>query len=140
IAVLATEGEDVKAASAGAPPAAKPTASSSPPPAAKPASVPTPPPPPAQGIPVAASQVAPAPTTNGHGRIFASPLARRLAKAAGIDVVRIGGTGPHGRIVARDVEAAKFGGAAARAPAPQTPAPQAPAPQTPAVTPAQAPA
>src|ERR1700721_711327 len=40
IAVLATEGEDVKAASAGAPPAAKPTASSSPPPAAKPASVP----------------------------------------------------------------------------------------------------
>src|ERR1700719_3691418 len=134
IAVLATEGEDVKAASAGAP-AAKPSASSSPPPAAKPASVPTPPPPPAQGMPVAASQVAPAPTTNGHGRIFASPLARRLAKAAGIDVVRIAGTGPHGRIVARDVEAAKSGGAAARAPAPQMPAPQALA-----VTPVQAPA
>ena len=139
IAVLATEGEDVKAASAGAP-AAKPSASSSPPPAAKPASVPTPPPPPAQGIPVAASQVAPAPTTNGHGRIFASPLARRLAKAAGIDVVRIAGTGPHGRIVARDVDAAKSGGAALRTPTPQMPAPQAPAPQTPAVTPAQAPA
>jgi pyruvate dehydrogenase E2 component (dihydrolipoamide acetyltransferase) len=133
IAVLATEGEDVKAASAGAPAAAKPSASSRPPPAAKPASVPTPPP--AQGMPVAASQVAPAPTTNGHGRIFASPLARRLAKAAGIDVVRIAGTGPHGRIVARDVEAAKSGGAAARAPAPQMPAPQAPA-----VTPVQAPA
>src|SRR5258707_2090843 len=98
IAVLATEGEDVKAASAGAP-AAKPSASSPPPPAAKPASVPTPPPPPAQGMPVAASHVAPAPTTNGHGRIFASPLARRLAKAAGIDVVRIAGTGPHLRIV-----------------------------------------
>ncbi|HWN51438.1 MAG TPA: pyruvate dehydrogenase complex dihydrolipoamide acetyltransferase [Xanthobacteraceae bacterium] len=134
IAVLATEGEDVKAASAGAP-AAKPSASSSPPPAAKPASVPTPPPPPAQAMPVAASQVAPAPTSNGHGRIFASPLARRLAKAAGIDVVRIAGTGPHGRIVARDVEAAKSGGATARAPAPQMPAPQAPA-----VTPVQAPA
>ena len=139
IAVLATEGEDVKAASAGAP-AAKPSASSSPPPAAKPASVPTPPPPPAQGMPVAASQVAPAPTTNGHGRIFASPLARRLAKAAGIDVVRIAGTGPHGRIVARDVDAAKSGGAALRTPTPQMPAPQAPAPQTPAVTPVQAPA
>src|ERR1700730_9287 len=133
IAVLATEGEDVKAASAGAPAAAKPSASSRPPPAAKPASVPTPPP--AQGMPVAASQVAPAPPTNGHRRIFASPLARRLAKAAGIDVVRIAGTGPHGRIVARDVEAAKSGGAAARAPAPQMPAPQAPA-----VTPVQAPA
>jgi len=91
-------------------------------------------------MPVAASQVAPAPTTNGHGRIFASPLARRLAKAAGIDVVRIGGTGPHGRIVARDVDAAKSGGAAARAPAPQTPAPRMPAPQAPAVTPVQAPA
>jgi pyruvate dehydrogenase E2 component (dihydrolipoamide acetyltransferase) len=86
-------------------------------------------------MPVAASQVAPAPTTNGHGRIFASPLARRLAKAAGIDVVRIAGTGPHGRIVARDVEAAKSGDAAPRAPAPQMPAPQAPA-----VTPVQAPA
>jgi pyruvate dehydrogenase E2 component (dihydrolipoamide acetyltransferase) len=134
IAVLATEGEDVKVASAGAP-AAKPSASSPPPPAAKPASVPTPPPPPAQSMPVAGSHVAPAPTTNGHGRIFASPLARRLAKAAGIDVVRIAGTGPHGRIVARDVEAAKSGGATARAPAPQMPAPQAPA-----VTPVQAPA
>jgi pyruvate dehydrogenase E2 component (dihydrolipoamide acetyltransferase) len=86
-------------------------------------------------MPVAGSHVAPAPTTNGHGRIFASPLARRLAKAAGIDVVRIAGTGPHGRIVARDVEAAKSGGATARAPAPQMPAPQAPA-----VTPVQAPA
>jgi pyruvate dehydrogenase E2 component (dihydrolipoamide acetyltransferase) len=58
-----------------------------------------------------------APATNGHaGRIFASPLARRLAKTAGIDIGRIPGTGPHGRIVARDVEAAKSGGAALRAP------------------------
>src|SRR3984893_15626812 len=139
IAVLATEGEDVKAASAGAP-AVKQTASSPPPPRPKPASGPRPPPPPAQGMPVAASQVAPAPTTNGHGRIFASPLPPRLAKPAGIDVVRIAGTGPHGRIVARDVDAAKSGGAAARGPAPQTPPPRPPAPQAPAVTPVQAPA
>ena len=50
-------------------------------------------------------------------RIFASPLARRLAKTAGIDIGRIPGTGPHGRIIARDVEAAKSGGTAPRAPA-----------------------
>ena len=44
-------------------------------------------------------------------------MARRLAKAAGIDIGRIPGTGPHGRIIARDVEAAKSGGTALRAPA-----------------------
>ena len=47
--------------------------------------------------------------TNGHARIFSSPLARRLAKEAGIDLARINGSGPHGRIVARDVEDAKSG-------------------------------
>jgi pyruvate dehydrogenase E2 component (dihydrolipoamide acetyltransferase) len=111
IAVLAGDGEDVKAAGAGA---AKPRASSVPPPpkaaeapaAAKPAPAPakaaTPP------AAVAAPQ-APAPQTNGHGRIFSSPLARRLAKEAGIDLARINGSGPHGRVVARDVEGAKSG-------------------------------
>jgi pyruvate dehydrogenase E2 component (dihydrolipoamide acetyltransferase) len=58
----------------------------------------------------------PAPTQNGHGRIFASPLARRLAKEAGIDVAHIAGSGPHGRVIARDVEQAKAGGGL-RAPA-----------------------
>ena len=47
--------------------------------------------------------------TNGHARIFSSPLARRLAKDAGIDLARINGTGPHGRVIARDVEEAKSG-------------------------------
>jgi pyruvate dehydrogenase E2 component (dihydrolipoamide acetyltransferase) len=49
---------------------------------------------------------------NGHngGRIFASPLAKRLAKEAGIDLSAIPGSGPHGRIVQRDVEAAAKGG------------------------------
>ena len=47
--------------------------------------------------------------TNGHARVFSSPLARRLAKEAGIDLARINGSGPHGRVVARDVEGAKSG-------------------------------
>jgi pyruvate dehydrogenase E2 component (dihydrolipoamide acetyltransferase) len=42
----------------------------------------------------------------GSTRIFSSPLARRLAKQAGIPIEEISGTGPHGRIVRRDVEAA----------------------------------
>ena len=57
-----------------------------------------------------------APQANGHARIFSSPLARRLAKDAGIELGRITGSGPHGRVVARDVEAAKSGGTALRAP------------------------
>ncbi|RZN31531.1 2-oxo acid dehydrogenase subunit E2, partial [Bradyrhizobium sp. Leo121] len=52
---------------------------------------------------------APAPRGNGHARIFSSPLARRLAKEAGIELGRINGSGPHGRIVARDVEEARSG-------------------------------
>lgn len=51
---------------------------------------------------------APAPAHDGN-RVFSSPLARRLAKDAGIDVSRIQGSGPHGRVVARDVEAAQSG-------------------------------
>jgi pyruvate dehydrogenase E2 component (dihydrolipoamide acetyltransferase) len=51
--------------------------------------------------------------TNGHrsGRVFASPLARRLAREAGLAVEQIAGTGPHGRIVRRDVERAQAEGA-----------------------------
>jgi pyruvate dehydrogenase E2 component (dihydrolipoamide acetyltransferase) len=43
------------------------------------------------------------------GRIFASPLAKRLAKEAGIDIARVEGSGPHGRIIARDIDTAKSG-------------------------------
>jgi pyruvate dehydrogenase E2 component (dihydrolipoamide acetyltransferase) len=54
---------------------------------------------------------------NGHaGRIFASPLARRLATTAGIALGSIPGSGPHGRVIARDVEAAKSGAVALKAP------------------------
>jgi len=52
---------------------------------------------------------APAAQANGHARTFSSPLARRLAKEAGIDLARINGSGPHGRVIARDVEEAKSG-------------------------------
>jgi pyruvate dehydrogenase E2 component (dihydrolipoamide acetyltransferase) len=47
---------------------------------------------------------------NGHGRIFASPLARRLAAQAGISLALMKGSGPHGRIVRHDVDAAQRGG------------------------------
>src|SRR6476619_5651091 len=124
IAVLAGDGEDVKAAGAGAasaPP--KPAAAAEAPAAPKPAPAPAPAakaPPPATAAP--APQAAPAAQTNGHGRIFSSPLARRLAKAAGIDLARITGSGPHGRVIARDVEGAKSGkGLKAPAAAPGAP-------------------
>src|SRR5215472_7786578 len=135
IAVLAAEGEDVKTAAAGIP-AAKPSAPSP----AEPAAVPQPAPPPPHPSRQAgegrvgampASGVAPAPAANGRGRIFASPLARRLAKLAGLDIARITGTGPHGRIIAHDVDTAKLGGAALRAPAPS--------PAAPGIAPVQAP-
>src|SRR4051812_15676970 len=113
IAVLAGDGEDVKAAGAGAAP--KPA--EAPKPAAAPAAAaPTPAPAPA-AAPAPTPQAAAAPAkTNGHARVFSSPLARRLAKEAGIDIARINGSGPHGRIVARDVEGAKSG-AGLKAPA-----------------------
>src|SRR3954453_18502141 len=107
IAVIAGEGEDAKAAAS--------AAGSAPTPAPKPAEAPK-----AEAKAEApkgeATKAAPAPApaatpkTNGQGgRIFSSPLARRLAKEAGIDLARISGTGPHGRVVARDVAAAKEG-------------------------------
>ncbi len=109
IAVLAGDGEDVKAAgaaAASAPPkaAVRPQA----PAAAKPAAAP----PTKAATPAAprrAQPAAPAPQANGHGRIFSSPLARRLAKEAGIELARINGSGPHGRVIAHDVEQAKSG-------------------------------
>jgi pyruvate dehydrogenase E2 component (dihydrolipoamide acetyltransferase) len=61
----------------------------------------------------------------GGSRTFASPLARRLAKEAGIDVGAIEGSGPHGRVVKADVEAAARGGGAKPAAAPEAKAPAA---------------
>src|SRR4051794_2480666 len=116
IAVMAGDGEDVKAAGAGAgaasKPAEAPAAKAAEAPAAKPAAAPAaaPAPQPAATGPTQAAApqvVASASQANGHARVFSSPLARRLAKEASIDIARINGSGPHGRIVARDVEGAK---------------------------------
>jgi len=52
---------------------------------------------------------APAPKSDGGQRLFASPLARRIAAQNGVDLKSVKGTGPHGRIVRRDVEAAGKG-------------------------------
>jgi pyruvate dehydrogenase E2 component (dihydrolipoamide acetyltransferase) len=126
IAVMAQEGEDAKAAAADAgkgAPAPKPASAPAPAHAAAPAPAqakPAAPPPQAQAAKPAPAEQKPA--VNGHGggtsgdRVFSSPLARRLAKDAGIELGRIQGTGPHGRVIARDVETAKAGGGL-RAPA-----------------------
>ena len=111
IAVMAGDGEDVKAAGAGAA-AAPPKAAEAP--AAKPAAAPAPAAAPKAAAPAATPApaplaAAPAAKTNGHARVFSSPLARRLAKEAGIELGRINGSGPHGRVIARDVEEAKSG-------------------------------
>lgn len=59
------------------------------------------------GTPVEPASATPAPTTQSGDRIFASPLARRLAKNAGLDLSKIEGSGPRGRIVKADVEKAE---------------------------------
>jgi pyruvate dehydrogenase E2 component (dihydrolipoamide acetyltransferase) len=91
---------------------------------------------PAQAEPPAPNaKAAPPPTAgNGHdGRIFASPLARRMAQQAGLDLGTIVGSGPQGRVVKSDIEAALM---AARAPRAEPAAPGA-RPAGPAPTPAR---
>jgi pyruvate dehydrogenase E2 component (dihydrolipoamide acetyltransferase) len=139
IAVMAQEGEDPKAAAASAasapakiPGAGAPSSPPSPPrgegaarqaaapstaaPVPKEAKSPPPPQAPRAPFPQRGEGGGEGARTNGHGagtdgtnRIFSSPLARRLAKDANIELGRIQGTGPHGRVIARDVEAAKSG-------------------------------
>jgi len=127
IAILGQEGEDVSAILAkydgsgdGAAPA--PEAAAPAPAVSEPAAAPAP-------APAAAPAPAPAPAPSG-GRVKASPLARKLATEHGIDLAAVAGSGPEGRIVKRDIEAAMGTGAVApaAAPAAQAPAP-APAPQ-----------
>jgi len=123
IAVLAQEGEDVKAAGAaagkGAPPQPKPAETPKP---AAPAAAAAPAPQARPSAPAPKPTIE-APRANGHGdRVFASPLARRLAKEAGIDIGRVQGSGPHNRVIARDVAKAKEGGGL-RAPAAPSAAP-----------------
>jgi len=108
IAVLLEEGEKdaPKVAAAPAPAAAKPSA---PAPAAAPQPSAPPPPKPA-------AAPAPQPASSGGQRIFASPLAKRIAAEKGVNLAGIKGSGPNGRIVKADVEGAKPGAAPAAAP------------------------
>jgi pyruvate dehydrogenase E2 component (dihydrolipoamide acetyltransferase) len=115
IAVLIDKGEAAPAAAPPATPAAPaPTAAVAP-----------------EAAPPAAPAAAPAPQRNGHdaeARVFASPLARRMAKQAGIDLSALKGSGPNGRIVKADIEAAQL-----------APQPTAPAAAAPVAAPAPAP-
>ncbi|GAB5511786.1 MAG: pyruvate dehydrogenase complex dihydrolipoamide acetyltransferase [Hyphomicrobiales bacterium] len=110
IAVLLEEGEDASAIDTSAPAPAAPAAAAAPEASPAPAAASTAPTAPAGPAPVAAS----------GGRVIASPLARRIASQNGLDLAAITGTGPRGRVVKADVEAAIAGGtgkAAAAAPA-----------------------
>ncbi|MCZ8313101.1 MAG: pyruvate dehydrogenase complex dihydrolipoamide acetyltransferase [Magnetospirillum sp.] len=110
IAVMAGEGEDAKAVAAkGAAPAVAPAAATAPVAAASaPAAAPAP-----VAAPASASQGA---------RVFASPLARRIAEQSSLDLAKIAGSGPGGRIVKHDVEAALAGGGAKKSAAAGAPA------------------
>jgi pyruvate dehydrogenase E2 component (dihydrolipoamide acetyltransferase) len=142
IAVIGQKGEKVEAS---APPAKAATpapaaASAAPTPPAKPAPKPAPPGPearrempqpeeraqkpggPAQVVPIRRAEEPAPPAAEENGRLRASPLAKRMARDEGLDLAAVQGSGPSGRIVKRDVEAAigQAGQAAAvaRAPAP----------------------
>jgi len=114
IAIVLEEGEDASALDGYATEAAPAAA------AATPEAVATP----------AAAPAAPAAAPTGGDRVIASPLARRLARDAGLDISLVAGSGPRGRIVKADVLAAQSGGQAMAAPSPATP--QAAAPVIPA--------
>jgi len=111
IALLAGEGEDASAAAAA--PAAKPEAAPAPEPKAAEAPKPAPAPPPQAPVETPAAPAAPAPARQEGERIKASPLARRLAEAQGIDLATLKGSGPGGRIVRADLGAAAGGAMAA---------------------------
>jgi pyruvate dehydrogenase E2 component (dihydrolipoamide acetyltransferase) len=119
IAVLAAEGEDAGAAAKSGDGAAAPAKAEAPKADAPKAETPKPEAPKQQPAAAPAPKVEAAPVANGHAsgeRTFASPLARRIAREAGVDVSAVAGTGPHGRVVKADVDAAISSGSA-KAPA-----------------------
>ncbi len=121
IAIMAEEGEDASAIDVSAPSAAPKTAPV--PDAGQETASPVAP---VDQAPAPAQAAASSSVTTGD-RVKASPLAKRIAKQSGVDIAAISGTGPHGRIVKRDVEATLAGDGAVAASAPATPSPSAPA-------------
>ena len=86
--------------------------------------------------PEATAPVPAAPAASSGDRIFASPLARRMAQQAGLDIAMVTGSGPNGRIVKRDIEAALAAGVSATAaPEPAAAPAEAPAPMPEGVEP-----
>ncbi|MBB56105.1 MAG: pyruvate dehydrogenase complex dihydrolipoamide acetyltransferase [Rhodospirillaceae bacterium] len=137
IAILAEEGEDIEtaiasvgdskseaAAAKGSEPAKMEKA------AEKPASKPEP----------AAEKPTEKPAASSGDRIFASPLARRMAENEGLDLAKLSGSGPHGRIVKRDIEDALSSGAGKATAASDTAPVDAPKAAAPAAAKAAAPA
>jgi pyruvate dehydrogenase E2 component (dihydrolipoamide acetyltransferase) len=123
IALLLEEGEDASALAAAG--AGKSSAKPAPPAPTAPPQEPSP-----RVEAPSVKEAAPQPATNGHDRqrAFASPLARRMAEQAGLALGQLRGSGPQGRIVKADVEAALAKGAPPRPVAPPpTTAPVAPA-------------
>jgi pyruvate dehydrogenase E2 component (dihydrolipoamide acetyltransferase) len=121
IGVIAGADEDISdiaGVSGGAAPAASPE-EAAPVPAAQTLPAPAASAPPAAVTAPAAAATLPVSASNG-GRVKASPLARRLADEMGVDIDRVPGSGPGGRVVKRDVEEAKASGVAAPVAAPAT--------------------
>ncbi|WP_145103256.1 pyruvate dehydrogenase complex dihydrolipoamide acetyltransferase [Cereibacter sediminicola] len=111
IAVLVEEGESADAVSSGKVPAPEEPKDEAAP---------------AQEAPKDSPAASPAPAAKPEGdRIFASPLARRIAKEKGLDLATVKGSGPRGRIVKADVEGAQKPAAKTEAAAPQADAPAA---------------
>jgi pyruvate dehydrogenase E2 component (dihydrolipoamide acetyltransferase) len=108
VAIFGQRGEDVSAlaaqAGSGAPVAAAPAKAAAP--AAAPAAA-------AAAAPAPAAAPPPAATTTSPGRIAASPLVRKVAREKSIDLASIKGSGPHGRIIKRDLDAMPEGAHAA---------------------------
>ena len=112
IAIIAAEGENVSAPAAATKAPAAPAAT----PAVTPAA--------SAAAPVPVTAAVPASAPRNDARVFASPLAKRLAKEAGLDLSGLTGSGPHGRVVERDVRQAIAGGVAPKASASSSSAPQ----------------
>ena len=106
IARLAGEGAAPAPAPKAAPAAAAPAANTTAAATAEPAKI----------AEAKAPAAAPAPAASTGGRVAASPLARRLAALANIDLKALKGTGPHGRIIKRDIDEAQKSGGAKAAP------------------------